>query len=65
MTALQLRRGVEILTSYYPDNVQMPTSCEHDKLYLGGEDLNVSREHANELRDLHFHYTSLGWGAYL
>lgn len=65
MTAYQLRRGVEILTSYYKDDVQMPTSCEHDELWLGAEVLDVTPEHDKELRDLGFHRGCIGWSAYL
>lgn len=61
MTASQLRRGIEILTSYFEDNEPMPTSCEHDKLWLGGEDLRVTPSHSKELRALGFDVDDLGW----
>ena len=65
MTASELRRGIEIITSYFKDDEQMPTSCEHDELWLGADVLSMSPEHAKELRELGFRHGCMGWSAFL
>jgi len=61
MTASELRRGIQILTSYFEDNEPMPMSAEHDKLWLGGEALRLTAPHIKELQALGFEASDLGW----
>lgn len=60
----QVIKGMEILGKYEnPDDI-CGVCSEHDIIYAGGEDIQVSDEDQASLRELGWHLSDVGWAKY-